>query len=280
MKANKLLSWHRFSTLRVPNSLSQFGSRSPVKASKSLQPPALAQHLDNVEVKEEASSDQGMLGYIKPEVVAGSPLMPSISCPPPNADDQHLIVNGSEYDEQAYASNVIDNRLHEAVSPQADETFTFDDLDLDQLELQLTPPEADLASKVASTTDHQQDDHTDNREVSRPEVSAAGLHSNAPPSTTTLGMILDESGKCLEVDPARTGTSSSALVNRHPTLVELSVPWNRLNSSVQPGFVEKFYQSSRLHHLSTWKAKLRDITAEIQKDRPSTPSNSKRRTIM
>jgi len=67
---------------------------------------------------------------------------------------------------------------------------------------------------------------------------------------------------------------------RHPTLIELSVPWNRLNSSVQPGFVEKFYQSSRLHYLSTWKAKLRDLTAHIQKNHVPIPMKSKNRVIM
>lgn len=67
---------------------------------------------------------------------------------------------------------------------------------------------------------------------------------------------------------------------RHPTLIELSVPWNRLNSSVQPGFVEKFYQSSRLHYLSTWKAKLRDLTAHIQKNHVPVPMKSKNRVIM
>ncbi|KAG0340126.1 deoxycytidyl transferase [Podila humilis] len=67
---------------------------------------------------------------------------------------------------------------------------------------------------------------------------------------------------------------------RHPTLIELSVPWNRLNSSVQPGFVEKFYQSSRLHYLSTWKAKLRDLTAEIQKNHAPIAQKAKNRVIM
>ncbi|KAI9274686.1 hypothetical protein BDA99DRAFT_498241 [Phascolomyces articulosus] len=42
----------------------------------------------------------------------------------------------------------------------------------------------------------------------------------------------------------------------------LSVPWNRENTSVNPGFVKKYYSSSRLHHLSTWKS---EIKAEIIK---------------
>ncbi|KAI8138573.1 hypothetical protein BJV82DRAFT_288370 [Fennellomyces sp. T-0311] len=40
----------------------------------------------------------------------------------------------------------------------------------------------------------------------------------------------------------------------------LSNAWNRENTTVNPGFVKKYYTSSRLHHLSTWKS---DIKAEI-----------------
>lgn len=68
--------------------------------------------------------------------------------------------------------------------------------------------------------------------------------------------------------------------NRHPTVIELSVPWNRQNCSIQPGFVEKYYQSSRLHYLSTWKAKLRDVTTKLQKDRPPVVTKSVHKTIM
>ncbi|KAI7860877.1 hypothetical protein BDC45DRAFT_7834 [Circinella umbellata] len=42
----------------------------------------------------------------------------------------------------------------------------------------------------------------------------------------------------------------------------LAKSWNRENTSVNPGFVKKFYSSSRLHHLSTWKS---EIKAEIIK---------------
>ncbi|KAF9161821.1 deoxycytidyl transferase [Actinomortierella ambigua] len=59
--------------------------------------------------------------------------------------------------------------------------------------------------------------------------------------------------------------ASNIIDHRHPTLIELSNAWNRKNSSVVPGFVAKFFQSSRLHYLSTWKAKLREMMADIQK---------------
>lgn len=42
----------------------------------------------------------------------------------------------------------------------------------------------------------------------------------------------------------------------------LANPWNRENTTVNPGFVKKFYLSSRLHHLSTWRS---EIKAEIIK---------------
>ncbi|KAG0256333.1 deoxycytidyl transferase [Actinomortierella ambigua] len=59
--------------------------------------------------------------------------------------------------------------------------------------------------------------------------------------------------------------ASNIIDHRHPTLIELSNAWNRKNSSVVPGFVAKFFRSSRLHYLSTWKAKLREMMADIQK---------------
>lgn len=44
----------------------------------------------------------------------------------------------------------------------------------------------------------------------------------------------------------------------------LANPWNRNNSSTNPDFIKKYYQSSRLHHLSSWKAELKDIVRKAK----------------
>ncbi|KAG0228115.1 deoxycytidyl transferase [Actinomortierella wolfii] len=74
-----------------------------------------------------------------------------------------------------------------------------------------------------------------------------------------------ENSEIDEAAMASTSAGAAGVDNRHPTLVELSNAWNRKNSSVEPGFVAKFFQSSRLHYLSTWKAKLREMMSGIQK---------------
>lgn len=40
--------------------------------------------------------------------------------------------------------------------------------------------------------------------------------------------------------------------------------WRAAHTSVAPDFIEGFYRNSRLHHLSTWKAELRNLVAEAQ----------------
>lgn len=40
--------------------------------------------------------------------------------------------------------------------------------------------------------------------------------------------------------------------------------WRSAHTSVAPDFIEGFYKNSRLHHLSTWKAELKNLVAEAQ----------------
>ena len=40
--------------------------------------------------------------------------------------------------------------------------------------------------------------------------------------------------------------------------------WRAAHTSVAPDFIEGFYRNSRLHHLSTWKAELRNLVTEAQ----------------
>ena len=42
--------------------------------------------------------------------------------------------------------------------------------------------------------------------------------------------------------------------------------WRAQNTSASDGFIDNYYKQSRLHHLSTWKAELRDLVARAQAD--------------
>ncbi|CAG8482857.1 2960_t:CDS:10 [Paraglomus brasilianum] len=45
---------------------------------------------------------------------------------------------------------------------------------------------------------------------------------------------------------------------------DLANGWNRQNTSIAPDFLERFYKNSRLHHLSTWRAELKQMIANNQ----------------
>jgi DNA repair protein REV1 len=40
--------------------------------------------------------------------------------------------------------------------------------------------------------------------------------------------------------------------------------WRSAHTSVAPDFIEGFYKNSRLHHLATWKAELKNLVLEAQ----------------
>ena len=46
--------------------------------------------------------------------------------------------------------------------------------------------------------------------------------------------------------------------------------WRKAHTSIAPDFVEGYYKNSRLHHLSTWKAELKNLVQEAQ-ERAETP---------
>ncbi|KAI8075232.1 hypothetical protein BC940DRAFT_363262 [Gongronella butleri] len=46
----------------------------------------------------------------------------------------------------------------------------------------------------------------------------------------------------------------------------MSSDWARQHSSMQPDFVKRYFQTSRLHYLSTWKAELKDIVRQARVD--------------
>ncbi|KAJ2781773.1 deoxycytidyl transferase [Coemansia interrupta] len=67
----------------------------------------------------------------------------------------------------------------------------------------------------------------------------------------------------------------------------LNRPWVRRNLATAPGFVERYYASSRLHHLATWKAEMQDLVGRLrsqqqqqQHRRPPAPADAGSRVVM
>ncbi|KAJ1722888.1 deoxycytidyl transferase, partial [Coemansia erecta] len=48
----------------------------------------------------------------------------------------------------------------------------------------------------------------------------------------------------------------------------LNRPWVRRNLATAPGFVARYYASSRLHHLATWKAEMQDLVGQLRSRQP------------
>ncbi|KAJ3042908.1 deoxycytidyl transferase, partial [Rhizophlyctis rosea] len=62
--------------------------------------------------------------------------------------------------------------------------------------------------------------------------------------------------------------------------VDPSSQWYKDNICTAPGFMKKYFSSSRLHHLSIWKSDLRDFVAARMKPKPKSSSTTETRTIM
>lgn len=52
--------------------------------------------------------------------------------------------------------------------------------------------------------------------------------------------------------------------NPHAERAMQDPAWRAAHTSVAPDFIEGYYKNSRLHHLSTWKAELKNLVAEAQ----------------
>ncbi|KAF9913617.1 deoxycytidyl transferase [Lobosporangium transversale] len=261
VKANKLLPWHKFSTLRVASSFTKFGEVS--SSSTSVLSPDASSRFSNAgttTIPSQPASfvSTGRLANIQNEA---------------SVREVTQKVDDALYEDQASEMQRCNTKLEEGenqsigVQYNEDELFSGE-LDLEELQSLLTPPNDNEDHELEGLPDKNQDPSTINTTfVHNPFVN---VNMQSPMDAMT--------GAGNDVQTSVDHIASSD--DRHPTLIELSVPWNRLNSSVQPGFVEKFYQSSRLHYLSAWKAKLRELTAEIQKDRVPLNYKNKDKIIM
>ncbi|KAF9539314.1 deoxycytidyl transferase [Mortierella hygrophila] len=304
VKANKLLPWHNFSTIRIPGSLTQFRSGSQSTKSRSATP------LTSGGSSHTAKPTEGLNPYqtqAEPNVDMVNNDTQHTSCQMnvPNTFEVSsagdIVAEDSiEIDDAQAMNDTPEVEIEAALQDMDGDDSFFEGLDLDQLDYQLTPPthvpppatvtppewdslpftQAPVDFPTESPPQPQLSQPMDPPPIPTPvykplafnPYTRAGLPGMMPVPESDITIKTTEIvGSQAEIDPQD---------SRHPTIIELSVPWNRQNCSIQPGFVEKFYQSSRLHYLSTWKAKLRDVTTKLQKDRPPVVTKSVHKTIM
>ncbi|KAG0045659.1 deoxycytidyl transferase [Gryganskiella cystojenkinii] len=279
VKANRLLPWHNFSTLRTPQSLTKFGvsiteatsPSTPAAPSPTPEPiPLPGVHEDHIEDNDLAINDaiNREEAYVPDDKEEAEVEDESQSWEGYDFDEEMLFEDELETDQPHIAMDSDEHPPTEsnngtnppAVSPAA--TSPKNPL---KRPADMIVPKPPAFNPYARSAARPQPTHSiENTGSARSNFSSAGAPQPFPPPPP----------------PPPPAPAPGEPDTRHPTLIELSVPWNRLNSSIQPGFVEKFYQSSRLHYLSTWKAKLRDITAEFQKNRVPVATKFKNRTIM
>ena len=67
-----------------------------------------------------------------------------------------------------------------------------------------------------------------------------------------------------EEDAARVPKYAAHCSNETAERVMANPQWRAAHTSIAPDFIEGYYKNSRLHHLSTWKAELKELVAEAQ----------------
>ncbi|EAU81859.1 REV1 [Coprinopsis cinerea okayama7 len=65
-------------------------------------------------------------------------------------------------------------------------------------------------------------------------------------------------------EAARVPGYASAISNPNAQRAMANPEWRKAHTSVAPDFIEGYYRNSRLHHLATWKAELRELVQEAQ----------------
>lgn len=69
-----------------------------------------------------------------------------------------------------------------------------------------------------------------------------------------------------------TAAAAAATIGETLNANILSNDWARQISTVNPTFIKRYYETSRLHYLSTWKGELKDIVEKLEQKYKSDPS--------
>ncbi|KAG6845851.1 hypothetical protein H0H87_002542 [Tephrocybe sp. NHM501043] len=87
-----------------------------------------------------------------------------------------------------------------------------------------------------------------------------------PPSSEDFRGMGDVYEAVPETQPAKreVPTYAGQTSNRLAERVMANPEWRKAHTSVAPDFIEGYYKNSRLHHLSAWKAELKNLVQEAQ----------------
>jgi DNA repair protein REV1 len=103
-----------------------------------------------------------------------------------------------------------------------------------------------------------------------------------PRSTTQKELLFNKEKDITTTTTATTTTTTSTTFTEEITgetlnANVLSNDWARQISTVNPTFIKRYYETSRLHYLSTWKGELKDIIEKLEQKYKSNPSMLERK---
>ncbi|EMD34309.1 hypothetical protein CERSUDRAFT_107516 [Gelatoporia subvermispora B] len=102
------------------------------------------------------------------------------------------------------------------------------------------------------------------RLVTEPRASATPPQSPRKPTPVTPSKPLHTSDPSTPEQAARVPGYAAHTSNPIAQRAMADPAWRAAHTSVAPDFIEGYYRNSRLHHLSTWKAELKNMVLEAQ----------------
>ncbi len=142
------------------------------------------------------------------------------------------------------------------------------------------PPTHPKANSIRATTPERQLRSVAIDILAQPEASSSRVATRVatPPRTPKKQTLLSPrkpapatpSRALYVTDPAspeeasRVPSYAAHESNPHAARAMQDPAWRAAHTSVAPDFIEGYYKNSRLHHLSAWKAELKNLVAEAQ----------------
>lgn len=99
------------------------------------------------------------------------------------------------------------------------------------------------------------------------------FQTNAPPPVdeTATAAVSNENANPPIAASSTTATTTSTTTPATSSIFKSE--WQKSVSTSNPEFIKRFYETSRLHHLSTWKSELREIIEKLQVKYPKASAN-------
>jgi len=113
--------------------------------------------------------------------------------------------------------------------------------------------------------------------TSHKTLTAGGKPSFLPQKKPPAADPLYTTDPVTKADAARVPGYAADKSNPNAQRVMADPEWRKAHTSISSDFIEGYYKNSRLHHLSTWKAELKNLVQEAQ-ERAESDSNSRQIT--